>query len=90
MPCGFSGPCPGGPGIASAEVLPTSFPQGHQPRATSLHLPLLRHDRDYLEKEGKKSLKMCVCQSLLPLFYHLYDENWHVAEVRIPNCLLPW
>lgn len=35
-----------------------------------------------VEEEEIRPLKDCVCQSLLPLFYHMYDENQFVAEVR--------
>nr|XP_030114343.1 uncharacterized protein LOC115491146 isoform X1 [Taeniopygia guttata]XP_030114344.1 uncharacterized protein LOC115491146 isoform X1 [Taeniopygia guttata] len=41
----------------------------------------------YLKKEGKDSLKKCVHQSLLPLFYHLYDENWCVAKASLETLL---
>ncbi|XP_027760316.1 uncharacterized protein LOC114068419 [Empidonax traillii] len=33
-----------------------------------------------VEEEGKEPLEKNVCQSLLPLFYHMYDENQHVAQ----------
>ncbi|KAL2293878.1 hypothetical protein Nmel_007576, partial [Mimus melanotis] len=32
------------------------------------------------KKEERQGLKDCVRQSLLPLFYHMYDENQFVAE----------
>ncbi|KAL2302044.1 hypothetical protein Nmel_009451 [Mimus melanotis] len=34
----------------------------------------------FVVKEGKKALKTHMCQSLLPLFFHCHDENWHVVE----------
>ncbi|KAJ7415698.1 hypothetical protein BTVI_37580 [Pitangus sulphuratus] len=44
-----------------------------------------------VEKEGKRHLKTCVHQSLLPLFYHLHDENQCVAEVGTLELLVsPW
>ncbi|XP_068032064.1 maestro heat-like repeat-containing protein family member 6 [Anomalospiza imberbis] len=33
-----------------------------------------------LVEKGERPLKDCVHQSLLPLFYHMYDENQFVAE----------
>ncbi|XP_064497310.1 maestro heat-like repeat-containing protein family member 1 [Pseudopipra pipra] len=41
----------------------------------------------YVEKEGKRHLKTCVHQSLLPLFYHLHDENQCVAEASLETLL---
>lgn len=35
-----------------------------------------------LVEEGEWPLQDCVHQSLLPLFYQMYDENQFVAEVR--------
>lgn len=35
-----------------------------------------------VKEEEIRPLKDCVRQSLLPLFYHMYDENQFVAEVR--------
>ncbi|XP_071437668.1 maestro heat-like repeat-containing protein family member 7 [Pithys albifrons albifrons] len=41
----------------------------------------------YVEKDGKRHLKTCVHQSLLPLFYHLHDENQCVAETSLETLL---
>ncbi|KAJ7422490.1 hypothetical protein WISP_37680 [Willisornis vidua] len=41
----------------------------------------------YVEKDGKRQLKTCVHQSLLPLFYHLHDENQCVAETSLKTLL---
>ena len=37
---------------------------------------------ELVEDKGKTPLESIVRQSLLPLFFHFYDENQHVAEVR--------
>ena len=45
----------------------------------------------FVAEAGKKPLEAHVQQSLLPLLYHLHDENQRVAEVRIPDLLVsPW
>lgn len=41
------------------------------------------------EEEEMQGLKNSVQQSLLPLFYHMYDENQFVAEVRTLNYSCP-
>lgn len=41
--------------------------------------------------DGKKPLKTLVHQSLLPLIFHVFDENKAVAAVRISDLLVsPW
>ncbi|KAI1236962.1 hypothetical protein IHE44_0014181, partial [Lamprotornis superbus] len=57
-------------------------------------LPLFDHDKNHVHllsiclfravmelvmDKGKKPLKKHVSQSLLPLFFHCHDENWHMA-----------
>ncbi|XP_005048998.2 PREDICTED: maestro heat-like repeat-containing protein family member 6 [Ficedula albicollis] len=49
------------------------------------HVPLLsirlfRAVMELVMDKGKKPLKKHVSQSLLPLFFHYHDQNWHVAE----------
>lgn len=41
------------------------------------------------EEEEMQGLKNSMQQSLLPLFYHMYDENQFVAEVRTLNYSCP-
>ena len=36
---------------------------------------------------SKEKMKQEVCESLLPLLFHLHDQDKRVAEVGIPNTL---
>nr|XP_030114433.3 uncharacterized protein LOC100223460 isoform X3 [Taeniopygia guttata] len=40
-----------------------------------------------LVEEGERPLQDCVHQSLLPLFYHMYDENQFVAEASLETLI---
>ncbi|XP_064260790.1 uncharacterized protein LOC135290784 isoform X2 [Passer domesticus] len=73
-------------GLQLAEALQPLF-DNDTSHVQLLSICLFRELIVYLKKEGKNSLKMCVRQSLLPLFYHLYDENRHVAKASLETLL---
>lgn len=48
-----------------------------------LSIHLFQAVMELVGEEAARPLNDCMHQSLLPLFYHMYDENQFVAEVRI-------
>ncbi|CAN8219773.1 unnamed protein product [Coccothraustes coccothraustes] len=73
-------------GLQLAEALQPLF-DSDTSHVQLLSICLFREMIVYLKKEGKNSLKMCVRRSLLPLFYHLYDENQRVAKASLETLL---
>lgn len=53
-----------------------------------LSIGLYKDVMESVVERGKKALKPHVSESLLPLFFHCYDENRRVAQVRPPGCPL--
>ncbi|CAN8220577.1 unnamed protein product [Coccothraustes coccothraustes] len=47
-----------------------------------LSIHLFQAVMELVGEKGEWALQDCVHQSLIPLFYHMYDENQFVAEVR--------
>lgn len=47
-----------------------------------LSIRLFQAVMELVGEKAERPLNDCMHQSLLPLFYHMYDENQFVAEVR--------
>ncbi|XP_032920537.1 maestro heat-like repeat-containing protein family member 6 [Catharus ustulatus] len=62
-----------------AEVLRPLFDHDNS-HVSLLSIRLFRAVIELVMDKGKKPLKKHVSQSLLPLFFHCHDQNWHVAE----------
>ncbi|XP_056351796.1 maestro heat-like repeat-containing protein family member 6 isoform X2 [Oenanthe melanoleuca] len=62
-----------------AEVLQQLFDHDNS-HVPLLSIRLFRAVMELVMDKGKKPLKKHVSQSLLPLFFHYHDQNWHVAE----------
>lgn len=54
-----------------------------------LSIHLFQAVMELVGEGGEWALQDCVRQSLVPLFYHMYDENQFVAKVRTLSYLYP-
>ncbi|XP_027767207.1 maestro heat-like repeat family member 5, partial [Empidonax traillii] len=62
-----------------AEALPPLFDNDNT-HVQLLSIHLFREVMEWLAEDGRKTLNMQVHQSLVPLFFHLHEENQCVAE----------